>query len=66
MLLQLLPYALSAQEGGPETSEGAAVFLDFSKAYDTVNRGFLLQAMGRGSHKCAAAAAAAPESPPTP
>jgi len=48
LLLQLLPHALAAQEGGTDSAEGAAAFLDFSKAYDTVDRGFLLRAMEIG------------------
>lgn len=45
MLLQLLPHAL------PASSEAVAVFLDFTKAYDTVSRPFLyrlLQEAGLG------------------
>ena len=47
-LLQLLPHALRAQQGGrggPGISSGAAAFLDFQKAYDTVARGFLYEAI---------------------
>ena len=42
MLLQLLPHALRAQH-----RSALAVFCDFRKAYDTVDRPFLLQVMGR-------------------
>ena len=39
-LAQLLPALMSAQQ-----QQGVMVFLDIAKAYDTVNRGFLLAAM---------------------
>ena len=45
LLLQLLPEALRAQVGGEGSTQGAACFLDFLKAYDTVDRGFLFQSM---------------------
>ena len=47
MLLQLLPAALRAQATSTARNQGAAVFLDFQKAYDTVDRGFLLAVMER-------------------
>ena len=40
-LLQLLPPLLRAQH-----AEAVLVFMDFAKAYDTVDRSFLLQVMG--------------------
>lgn len=52
MLLQLLPAALAAQRvPGTYKGKGAAAFLDFQKAYDTVGRGFLfavMEAVGAG------------------
>lgn len=52
MLLQLLPAALAAQRvPGTARGRGAAAFLDFLKAYDTVDRGFLfsvMEAVGAG------------------
>jgi len=48
MLLQLLPHALEAQEGRSGSTQGAAAFLDFAKAYDTVDRDFLMRAMEIG------------------
>lgn len=45
--LQLLPHALRAQHGRPQDGDdaGAVAFLDFRCAYDTVDRGFLRQAL---------------------
>ena len=48
LLLQLLPHALEAQQGREGSKEGLAAFLDFSKAYDTLDREFLFQAMQVG------------------
>jgi exonuclease III len=46
LFLQLLPAALRAQASALlQTEHGAAVFLDFMKAYDTVDRAFLLAVM---------------------
>jgi hypothetical protein len=45
MLLQLLPGALRAQRARGLPGTGAAAFLDFQKAYDTVDRDFLFAAM---------------------
>ena len=39
------PHNLAGQEGGLESSEGAAAFLEFARAYDTVDRGFVLRAI---------------------
>ena len=51
-VLQLLPAVLASQRGTPELPEyGAVAFLDFAKAYDTVDRQFLydmLHAVGGG------------------
>jgi hypothetical protein len=68
-MLQLLPAALASQQGQPGLPDaGAVAFLDFAKAYDTVDRQFLydmLQAVGGQdiipwvrvllTHTCAAA-----------
>ena len=52
LMLQLLPAALAAQrKPGTAQGRGAAAFLDFQKAYDTVDRGFLfsvMEAVGAG------------------
>ena len=48
LLLQLLPHALESQEGRSGSTQGAAAFLDFVKAYDTVDRDFLMRAMEIG------------------
>ena len=37
MLLQLLPHALEAQEGRSGSTQWAAAYLDFAKAYNTVD-----------------------------
>ena len=42
MLMQMLPHALKAQGGS-----AVAVFCDFRKAYDTVDRTFLWKVMAR-------------------
>ena len=48
LLLQLLPHALQAQHGREGSTEGMAAFLDFAKAYDTLDRDFLFEAMRVG------------------
>lgn len=46
LLLQLLPSVLKQNFGHPSlASNGVIAFLDFKKAYDTVDRAFLLQLM---------------------
>jgi hypothetical protein len=47
LLLQLLPSVLKLNShDSPLASSGVIAFLDFKKAYDTVDRAFLLQLMG--------------------
>lgn len=47
LLLQLLPSVLKLNSReSPLASSGVIAFLDFKKAYDTVDRSFLLQLMG--------------------
>ena len=58
MFLQLLPAALRVQASSQRSDKAAAVFLDFKKAYDTVDRGFLLavmEKMGAGATSAAGA-----------
>ena len=57
MFMQLLPAALRAQRGTPDQpNRGAVGFLDFKKAYDTVDRDFLfavMRAAGASDGMCA-------------
>ena len=48
MLLQLLPHALEALGGRSGSTQVAAAFLDFAKAYNTVDQDFLMRTMETG------------------